>query len=349
MFLYRFLVLPIWLKVIKPIGRIRFVRRLGHFIARPFRYLKLHLYSSLTYQGQKVVWSFIFLLPVILGFILFFIKPLFESLKYSFSYIEFTQNGINILFGGFLNKDGAFVRDLFYNYKQALTVHPTFLVELFNTFKNTAIDVVVITIFSLMVAVMLNGKFKGRGIVRAIFFLPVIFNSEAINQAITKSAQVDALLNQMGNGALSALFNLEMFLTGAGIPAWLITFLTSITGAIYRTISYSGIQILIFLAAIQSVPTHLYEAAKIEGATKYESFWKITLPMVSPMIMTVVFYTIVDSFMRSSINSIINAVYLIPNYGLHAAMLWLYMGASIILLGVFMFLLSKVVFYYDEK
>ncbi len=156
-------------------------------------------------------------------------------------------------------------------------------------------------------------------------------------------------MNSMGSGALRAIFDLNMFMVSIGLPVGLVNFLSGITTAIYRTISYSGVQILIFLAAIQSVPTHLYEAARIEGATKYESFWKITLPMVSPIIMTVVVYTIIDSFLRSEVNDIINIQLTNANYGYHAAMSWIYMLSSILLLTVSLFLLSKVVFYQDER
>ncbi len=167
--------------------------------------------------------------------------------------------------------------------------------------------------------------------------------------AVSAAGGVDAVLNSMGTGALSALFDLRQFLLGANIPAGVITFLTGITSAIYRTISYSGVQILIFLAAIQSVPVHLYEAAKIEGATGYESFWKITLPMVSPIILTVVVFTVVDSFLRSSITPIITRMYNLQNYGLNAAMSWIYLAASIGILAIVIGVLSKVVFYYDER
>ncbi|MEI3527203.1 MAG: ABC transporter permease subunit [Bacilli bacterium] len=136
---------------------------------------------------------------------------------------------------------------------------------------------------------------------------------------------------------------------GIGVPVKLVTFLSGITSTIYRTISYSGIQILIFLTAIQSVPKHLYEAATIEGATGYEQFWKITLPMVSPMILTVVVYTIVDSFLRLEIGDVMDKVYNNNEYGYYAAMSWLYILASLLIMGIIVGILSKVVFYYDDK
>lgn len=330
--------------VIKAIGTVFF------YLFWPLNWVIKKTYGNLSFRKQKVVWAFIFLLPVLTGFLILFAYPLVMSLIYSFSEVSVNPQGggLIITFGGYMEND-VFIQDFFFQYKEALLVNPNYPVELVNTIQTTVVNLVVITIFSLLLAVMLNGNFRGRGFVRAVFFLPVIFNSEAIDMAVSAAGGVDAVLNSMGTGALSALFDLRQFLLGANIPAGVITFLTGITSAIYRTISYSGVQILIFLAAIQSVPVHLYEAAKIEGATGYESFWKITLPMVSPIILTVVVFTVVDSFLRSSITPIITRMYNLQNYGLNAAMSWIYLAASIGILAIVIGVLSKVVFYYDER
>lgn len=325
-----------------------------HYILYPFTWIKRRTYDRLRYDNQKIVASFLFLTPVLLGFLIFFAYPLVMSFLYSFSEVSILDGVTTLYFGKHWEGagDGAvLVEDLFYNYKYALQGHPTFIIELWNTVSTTVVDTVVITIFSLLIAVMLNGNFRGRGFIRAVFFLPVVFNSEALDTALEATAAIDQVLDSAGTGSgeLAKLFDLSMFMQSIGLPAWLVTFLGDITGAIYRTITYSGVQILVFLAAIQSVPGHLYEAAKIEGATAYESFWKITLPMVSPQIITVVVYTIIDSFLRSSINDIIDYQYTQAYYGNHAAMSWLYLLASIAILAVAVGILSKVVFYQDDK
>ena len=156
-------------------------------------------------------------------------------------------------------------------------------------------------------------------------------------------------MNSATNDLFSQMFNFKDFLVDAKMPPILVNFLGTASDKIYDIISYSGIQILIFLSAIQSVPRHLYEAAKIEGATAYESFWKITLPMVSPQIITVVVYTIVDSFLRSGINKVIDYQYTQAFYGKHAAMSWIYVIASILILAIAVGILNKVVFYQDDK
>ena len=328
----------------------------------PIKQFKKLTYDKLRYDQQKIVISILFLLPVMIGFFVFFLYPLLRSLYMSFGTVEILkEGGIHIHFGQFFLKTGAGgaynfndpdpnAKNIFYNYIQAFTADSVdFPVGLATTAWNTIVDTAVITIFSLLVAVMLNGNFKGRGIVRAIFFLPVVLNSEAVNVALEASANLTDLVGKNGTDALRSLFDMNAFFTGLGIPVKLVTFLSGITSTIYDTISYSGIQILIFLAAIQSVPKHLYEAAKIEGATAYESFWKITLPMVTPMMIPIVVFTIVDSFLRSDINTIIDLQYNNSDYGMHAAMSWSYVVVSIALLAIIVGVLSRGVFYYDDK
>jgi len=150
------------------------------------------------------------------------------------------------------------------------------------------------------------------------------------------------------------------FLLEANLPQTVAIFLGGMTSQIYDVISYSGVQILIFLAGIQSVPKHLYEAAKIEGATQYEIFWKITFPMVSPLMLTAGVYTVVDSFLRSELLATINVfstagvrdlatgLGVVSNYGIHASMSLLFALSSIIIIALVLFGLSKLVFYYDE-
>lgn len=329
------------------------------YIFWPLKWIKEKTYDKLRYDQQKVVVSILFIAPVCIGFLLFFVYPLIMSFIYSFSTLELVPGSPIIHFGeGFTqeaiaNSDYSQpIKDLFFNYKYIFfESNDYFLKELATTIGNTFVDTVVITIFSLLVAVLLNTKFKGRGLVRAIFFLPVIFNSEAIEAATATASAASAAMSAAGKGVFAGIFDIKVFLQGFRVPVWLVTFLSGITSTIYNVISYSGVQILIFLAAIQSVPRHLYEAATIEGATQYEQFWKITLPMVSPMIIPIVVFTVVDSFLRSDINKIINQYSSSGNseYGFHAAMSWSYLVCVILLLLIMLAVLRKVVFYHDEK
>lgn len=341
------------------------IKKVLHYIGYvfwPLKQLKRVTYDKLRYDQQKIVISLIFVFPIMLGFVIFFAYPLIRSLYMSLGTVEILkEGGIHVHFGDFFLKTGTggaynfndpdpAGTNIFYNYIKAFTTGDVdFPVGLVTTAWDTIVDTAVITIFSLLIAVMLNGNFKGRGIVRAIFFLPVVLNSEAVNLALEASKNMTDLIGKTGTDALRTLFDMKMFFTNLGIPVKLVTFLSNITSTIYDTISYSGIQILIFLAAIQSVPSHLYEAAKIEGATAYESFWKITLPMVTPMMVPIVVFTIVDSFLRSDINEIIDLQYTNSDYGMHAAMSWSYVVVSVALIAIAVLALSKWVFYYDNK
>ncbi len=343
----------------------KFIGKIFYYIFYPIVLFKKKVFDKMTHGHQKLFVAFLFLLPVILGFLIFYLYPLIMSLVYAFSTVSVEKEGGLLVKFGQHQENGVWVKDFFYNFKELFTGQTgmlpvrnatsgldekiSLLQALLQTSWQTVLNTAVITIFSLLVAVMLNGKFKGRGIVRAIFFLPVILNSEAIAAATESTQAIDQMLNSVGSNALTNIFDMKMFMTSIGVPAKMVTFLNGITSTIYSTISYAGIQILIFLAAIQSVPQHLYEAAKIEGATKYEEFWKITLPMVSPMILTVVVYTVVDSFLRSDLNKYVQQLSKNPLYGFHAAASWSYILVSLVILGLAMLILRKVVFYYDER
>ena len=336
-----------------------------YYLFYPLVLFKKKVYDKMTHAHQKLFVAFMFLTPVLLGFLIFYLYPLILSLIYAFSTVSVQKEGGLLVKFGQHQVNGEWVRDFFYNFKELFTGTTGMLpvrnatsgidekISLFQALVQTSwqtiLNTVVITIFSLLIAVMLNGKFKGRAIVRAIFFLPVILNSEAIAAATESTQAIDQMLNSVGSNALTNIFDMKAFMTSIGVPAKMVSFLNNITSTIYSTISYAGIQILIFLAAIQSVPQHLYEAAHIEGATKYEEFWKITLPMVSPMILTVVVYTVVDSFLRSDLNKYVQQLAKNPLYGFHAAASWSYIIVSLTILGLAMLVLRKVVFYYDER
>ena len=151
-----------------------------------------------------------------------------------------------------------------------------------------------------------NGKFKGRTLVRAILFLPIIMNAGAINNAIemAREAVTGGVAAVSAEAAVASGVNVDYFMNlfmDLGFPVALLDYITAAVGRIFDIVQASGVQIIIFIAALQSVPGALYEVAKIEGATGYETFWKVTFPMVSPLIITNVVYTIVDSFVDSDV------------------------------------------------
>jgi len=290
-----------------------------------------------SYDGQKALWGFIFVLPWLLGFVFFFLTPLITSLQYSFSKVEASSSGIQTSFVGMSN------------YIDALLVNPNFNRELVESIMDIVIDVPLILIFSLFVAVILDQEFFGRSLARSIFFLPVILASGVIIGLEAESLVQEINQQNAAMGGVSNVlraFELERIMIGAGVNATIVQYLTGAVGRIYEIVSLSGVQILIFLAAIQGISPSVYEAAKMEGATGYEAFWKITLPMVSPLILVNLIYTIIDSFSRSPVTDLIMSTGFDNfNFGLSSAMAWIYFISIMLILGISSYLISKKVFY----
>lgn len=278
---------------------------------------------QMNYKQQKLFWAIIFLLPWLAGIIFLFLVPFFESLRYSFFDLTPQAGEIVKEFVGFEN--------YLYAFNTHVTSTSSFRVELLTTTTDVLINLPVLLIFSLFIAVMLNMKFKGRAIVRAIFFVPVILNSAAVVSAVGGGEAINAILEQQG---IDRIFDLEFYLLQTGMAPFLITFIVGLIERIYDILALAGVPILLFLASIQSIPKHLYEAAKIEGATAYEMFWLITLPNVTPHIITVTVYALVDTFLTSSVSTIISDELNRQNWGVSSAMAWIYVATIILILIV---------------
>lgn len=273
---------------------------------------------KLTYNRRKVLFGLIFVVPWLVGFVMLFVYPFIQSFYYSFYELTPITGGIDLKFVG--------VGNYIYAFQEHVFGDTSFKIEILNTLQDSIINLLVLVIFSLFIAVLLNHEFKGRAIIRAIFFIPVILNSSAVSIALSQGGTLTELLLEE---SAVGIFNLGDYLMGMGLGTTLISFVAGLIGMIYDIITLSGVPILLFLAAIQSVPKHLYEAATIEGATGYEQFWLITLPNVSPHIITVSIYAIVDTFLTSSVSTIITHEFNQQNWGLSSAMSWVYVALII--------------------
>ena len=244
--------------------------------------------------------GYLFILPWVIGFAVFYVRSIFMTLQFSLS--KLTMDAAS----------GAYKLEPvgIDNFVYAFRVHPDFKQVLTRSVVDMVVDVPLIIFFSLFIAMLLNADFKGKGIVRAIFFLPVILNAGAITAALDLSASmmnggVTSQVTEMttttsSSVAFSIDYLIDMFVS-LGIPAKLLDYMVAAVDRINDIIRASGVQIVIFIAALQSIPSSLYEVAKIEGATGYETFWKVTFPMVMPHIITNIVYTIVDSYTNSDV------------------------------------------------
>jgi ABC-type sugar transport system permease subunit len=280
---------------------------------------------KVKHSTQKKIWGVIFLLPWIIGFITLFAFPFVQSVIYSFFDITPIQGGVDLSFVGFENYHYAF-------FEHTFSTESSFQVELLNTIGDALINLPVLLIFSLFIAVLLNKEFRGRAVIRAIFFIPVILNSTAVSTVMSGAGSVMGDIFLEENTMM--IFDLSKYLTNIGIGEELVTLVVGLVDRVYTILTLSGVPILLFLAAIQSVPKHLYEAATIEGATAYEMFWLITLPNVSPHLITVSIYAIVDTFLTSSAATVISYEYNQLNWGLSLAMAWSYVVVIMMLLMV---------------
>jgi ABC-type sugar transport systems, permease components len=295
----------------------------------------------MTLKRRRSLLGFAFVSPWLIGFIFLFAVPLIQSIRFSFTKLE-------LMPGGFTLKNVGWS-----NFNNALFVDAIFNRQLTESVINMLVNVPLILFFSLFCSTLLNQKFRGRALARAMFFLPVILASGAV-----AAAEAQGLINLIGDSTTaeqmegaSAMFDMmplvDTLLEG-GAPLWAVDYLINAVDRIYEIITASGVQILIFLAALQSIPGSMYEVAKIEGATSYETFWKITFPMVSPLILTNVIYTIIDSFTDSTVTrTIVRTAFTSQNFGLSAAMSWLYTLVAALMLFVIGYLISKKVFYYN--
>lgn len=283
-----------------------------------------------SYHTQKLIWAGIFLAPWVIGFALLYLMPMITSLVYSFHRLESTPDGLVLTWIGFKN---------YYNALQVEAIGDTiFKAEMLTTISEVAINIPVIIIFSLFISVILNAEFRGRAIVRAIFFIPVILNSAAVVQAMTSGQAMRGILS--GTAGLDAIFDLEGYLIRAGLTVGMIGFITGLISRIYSILALAGVPILLFLASIQSIPKHLYEAAEIEGSTQYEMFWLITLPNVKPHMMTVAIFILIDTFTTSPLSRYIDRLNQ-TQWGLRAAMGWLYVVVVALILVVLV-VISKI-------
>ncbi len=290
---------------------------------------------KLSYTTKRKLLGFTFLIPFLLGFFMFFAKPLFETFKYSFNKITIDEVG-NMVFtpNGIQNYIDLFTTEVSSANTQVLRV-------LLDENTNMLINVPLITLLSLFLALLANRQFKGRAIVRMIFFLPIILGLEVVTDMMTITTGTDTL--QTG-GLFAESFVARMLVRYTAIPMTYLNPIIEFVGNIFNVISRSGVQTLVFLAALQSISPSMYEVAKIEGATGYETFWKVTIPSILHIVVFVVIYTIVDVFLTSQIAQ--EAYYFAfenSKIGIGSALSVIYIFNVLIVLGVVLLFTRKVV------
>ncbi len=302
--------------------------------------------KSASLDKRKARAGWIFVLPFIIGFILVYLPVVFDSIRYSFYTIKVLPGGGFELIPAGWN-----------NYREALFVNPDFVETLVKGIGDMIMDIPMILIFSLFMAVLLNQKMAGRAVFRAILFIPVILSTgimESIeSQNVLGDYMEDASGIDDGSGQSTAsdivsAMDIEKMFQGMAVGQGLVEYVTVAINNIYDIVNRSGVQMLIFLAGLQSISPAIYESVQIDGATSWETFWKITFPMISPMILVNAVYTVIDSFTTDSnvVMVFISKTYQQANGNvLSSAMAWMYFLIVIGIIGVVAALCSVFVFY----
>ena len=280
------------------------------------------------YSRSDIISGYAFCAVWIVGFLVFTLYPIIQTLIFSF------YSNVNVQPGQIVTSGAGFT-----NYIYALTQDADFQEGLSEYVIKLVLYVPVITVVSLILAMLLNSKLKGTGFFRTIFFLPVIITSGPvigifINQGVASFPGVDSLIN---------------FESMAGtVPQFIIDALQFLTGEFIMILWFSGIQILVFMTGLQKMDKNMYEAAQIDGASKWEMFWKLTLPALNPTIVLNVVFTVV---MQSvfSLNPIITRITGYMNssdaegggYGYASATSWIYFVVMLALLGLSILVFKK--------
>lgn len=273
--------------------------------------------------------GFLFTVPWLIGVALFFLKPMFQSIAFAFSDVKITTSGFGLDFLGFGN------------FKYALYESPEYLNNLLDSLSEFAYQIPIILILSFIIAVVLNGKFRGRTVFRSLYFIPVILANSVVMTFLGGSETIEELGAVTQSTYLDGLIDFEKLFSQMGIPTEATGIIFGYIDEIFDLVWQSGVQIVLFISGLQSIPEQLYEVSKVEGASKWEEFWYITVPMLGNTIVLVVIYTVIE-FCVSTENKVVSQAYTMllgqQIYGKSSAMLWLFFViVAAIMAAIYMF------------
>ena len=303
--------------------------------------LKLPKRRKRSLDARRARAGYLFTLPFILGILLVYLPILLDSIWFSFN-----QEVPGPIVDGMPTYVIEFVGLDFY--KEAFET-PDFVTALLAGLQQLVLEVPAVIIFSLFIAVVLNQKMVGRAAFRAIFFVPVII-ATGIMETINAS---DVMQNMMSGGIddgsgssasdIVSAMDIEAMFAQFGFGSEIVSSVVGLVNNIYNIINYSGVQMLIFLAGLQSISPAIYEACTIDGATGWETFWKITFPMISPMILVNAAYTIIDAFTRET-NPVMSYIDTVKSNAA-IAMSWIYFVIVVLIILVVAAVASSFIFY----
>jgi len=289
---------------------------------------------NLSLRKQEIIWGYIFVAPWVIGAAVLLAWPLLRSLLLSFESVRDLIN-LQTEWVGLANYTEAFREDV------------GFLPRLLSSVRDLALNLPLILVFSMMMALLVTGVNHGQTFLRAVFFLPVVIGSSGVITELLEAGAGDMIIDSTMERLMAGLG--ESTGEEQGIVAPVQVLVERLTLIIWHT----GVQILLFVAGLNSIPPSLYEAARVDGSTGWEAFWKITLPMLSPVMLVAAIYTVIDSF-TDPLNSVVNYIMDISlreqlRLGYGAALSWVYFIVVFLLILLLVRLSSRLVFYMGDK
>lgn len=287
-------------------------------------------------EKQKSRWAWLFIAPWIIGIAVFFTVPMAQSVIYSFCNLTVSGNGFKTDFAGFTNYSYLFTKDTF------------FLQYLTGSVASVFPRVVMITAFSLLIAVVLKDKFVGRSLARTVFFFPVIIASGVIIGILQERVMMSGSgVTDMSPGYMFKAPDLVAVFSQLGLPEAVTKSITDIINSMFDLTWQSGVQILLLLSAINNIPASFYEAAVMDGATSWEKFWKITFPTVTPTLLVSVIYTVIDGFTDydNKVMQLLRSYYTNNNYTYSATIGVIYFFCILLIIGLIQLVSKRFVVY----
>lgn len=287
-------------------------------------------------EQRKSRTGFLFILPWVIGITIFFIIPIIQSFIFSLSKVSLTNDGIKTEF--------VFLENYIYIIKK----DPNYLGLLRKAVFSFMYSLPLIMIISMVLALVLNQKFKGRVVFRALFFLPVIIASGVVMDIIFATTADTSTAMGVSDSITANMFSVEDIISKLNMPVKVATYIQTAVSSIFDLIWSSGIQIVLFISGLQSIPTSIYEASKVEGATKWEEFWFITFPQLGRITLLVAIFTMLEIFADNR-NELISNAYMRMSAGIYdksSSMLWMYFAVVAVIMGILVaaynkFLLKK--------
>ena len=289
--------------------------------------------SLKDFSQKKRMYGRMFILPWEIGFILFFLIPVFQSLWFVFSKVSIGENNFDTEFVGLDN-----IRYIFFESAK-------YVDNLVDSIASFTYSIPLVVALSLIVGVLLNQKFKGRIVFRSIFFLPVIIATGVVMTYIQGDATAEAMRSGSAEMSTNGI-DVTAILQGMHLSKEITSFLVDFVNRIFDLFWDCGVQIVLFISGLQSIPEQLYEVCRVEGANKWEEFWYVTFPMLSGTTILVIIFTAIEMFTDAS-NTVMRQAYTAMQqqiYDQSAAMLWVYFALVGAILGLVVLILQKAVF-----